>query len=132
MQYGELDCSYRAAGELAGIEKLVDRFYHYMDTLEEAKAIREMHQPDLAHARKRLSYFLSAWLGGPKLYSENYGPISIPSFHQAFPVDASARDAWLLCMDKAVQEQDYSTDFKVYFMQQISVPANRIMQAQQP
>ncbi|MCK5880882.1 MAG: group II truncated hemoglobin [Sinobacterium sp.] len=130
MQYGNLDTSYQAAGQLEGIERLVERFYFYMDTLDEAKAIRAMHKPDLGEANKRLSYFLSAWLGGPRLYSEHYGPIAIPQFHCPFPIDEAARDAWLTCMHKAVAEQPYTDTFKTYLMEQLAVPANRILQAQ--
>ena len=130
MQYGQGDSSYKAAGELPGIEKLVDAFYSYMDSLEQAKTIRAMHQDDLSEARKRLSYFLSAWLGGPKLYSQHWGPISIPKLHRQFPIDQSARDAWLLCMQKAIAEQDYAEDFKQYLLEQLKVPADRILMLQ--
>ncbi|MCK5881244.1 MAG: group II truncated hemoglobin [Sinobacterium sp.] len=130
MQYGELDTSYQAAGQLEGIQQLVERFYFYMDTLEEAQVIRAMHKKDLVEVRKRLSYFLSAWLGGPKLYSEHYGPIAIPRAHLPFPIDEAAKDAWLTCMEKAVAEQPYPDEFKSYLMVQFAVPANRILQAQ--
>ncbi|MBI5671876.1 MAG: hypothetical protein HZC50_01095 [Nitrospirae bacterium] len=69
---------YQAAGELAGITRLVDEFYVNMDTLPEAKTIRNMHPEDLTESRKKLTYFLSGWLGGPRLFQQHYGPISIP------------------------------------------------------
>ena len=51
-QYGVEDASYKAAGELAGITKLVNSFYDLMETLPEATVIRGMHQKDLTQARK--------------------------------------------------------------------------------
>ena len=57
---------YHEAGELAGITRLVDAFYVNMDTLAEAEIIRKMHPQDLAESRKKLTYFLCGWLGGPK------------------------------------------------------------------
>ena len=131
MQYGELDTSYKAAGELEGIQTLVDSFYHYMSNLEEAKHIRAMHKDNLTEARKRLSYFLSAWLGGPRLYSENYGSISIPSFHAAFPINQQDSEAWLLCMKKAIDDQPYEQAFKSYLLTQLALPASRIVAVQQ-
>ena len=86
---------YHQAGELAGITNLVDAFYVNMDTLPETETIRKMHPQDLAESRKKLTYFLCGWLGGPKLYSEHYGPISIPGFHKQFPIGSDERDAWL-------------------------------------
>ena len=43
---------YHAAGELAGITRLVDDFYVNMDTFPEAETIRKMHPQDLAESRK--------------------------------------------------------------------------------
>ncbi|MGH7180399.1 MAG: hypothetical protein ACREJN_00290 [Nitrospiraceae bacterium] len=42
-----------------------------------------------------MTYFLCGWLGGPKLFSEHYGPISIPGFHKQFPIGIDERDAKL-------------------------------------
>jgi hemoglobin len=74
---------------------LVDAFYVNMETLPEAETIRNMHPQDLTESRKKLTYFLCGWLGGPKLFSQHYGPISIPSFHKQFPIGFEERDAWL-------------------------------------
>jgi hemoglobin len=126
--YGTLDSSYQAAGALAGITALVDAFYGYMETLPEAAKIRAMHPKDLAESRRKLSYFLSGWLGGPKLYAEHYGGIRIPLFHKPFPIGDAERDAWLLCMQKAIAEQPYTDDFKDYLLTKLRVPAERIRQ----
>lgn len=124
--YGEGDCSYKAAGELAGLTKLVDTFYDLMDALPEARVIRGMHRPDLTRSRKGLTYFLSGWLGGPSLYAENFGPINIPSAHRHLSVGIEERDAWMSCMQKAVEVQPYEASFKRYLIEQLSVPAERI------
>jgi hemoglobin len=123
--YGTRDASYLAAGEREGIGRLVRRFYEYMESLPEARGIRAMHAADLTEVREKLAVFLCAWLGGPNEYRALFGPISIPGFHARFAIDASARDAWLLCMARAVDEQPWDPDFKVYFLQAISVPAER-------
>lgn len=123
--YGVGDASYRAAGERDGIYRLVQRFYEYMDTLPEARVIRAMHAEDLTEVREKLAVFLCAWLGGPNEYRARFGPISIPGFHAKFAIDEAERDAWLLCMARAVAEQPWADDFKAYFMKAISVPAER-------
>ena len=120
--------SYHAAGELAGITKLVDDFYVNMDTLPEAETIRNMHPPDLAESRKKLTYFLCVGLGGPKLFSQHYGPISIPGFHKKFPIGYDERDAWLFCMQRAIAIQPFDERFKEYLLAALSVPAERVRQ----
>lgn len=119
---------YQAAGGLEGLTKLVDEFYVNMDTLPEAQTIRNMHAKDLTEARKKLTYFLSGWLGGSTLFQQHYGPISIPGAHKRFPIGYEERDAWLLCMERALAAQPYSPELKDYLLAALSIPAERIRQ----
>lgn len=93
------------------ITRLVDRFYFYMETLPEAEVIRALHEPDLTHTKQVLVKFLVEWLGGPKVYSVERGHPRLRQKHLAFPVDATARDAWMLCMKRAMA--DVVTDAKL-------------------
>ena len=124
--YGAGDASYRAAGGAEGIDRLVHRFYEHMETLSEARTLRAMHAADLTEVRDKLAVFLEAWLGGPNEYRSRFGAISIPGFHARFAIDEVERDAWLLCMERAVDEQPWAEAFKFYFMQAIAVPAERV------
>ncbi len=93
----------RLGGEVA-IRQLVDRFYELMDTLPQAATIRAMHPDDLSGSREKLFMFLSGWLGGPELYQQAHGHPRLRKRHMPFPVDESARDAWMLCMKRAMEE----------------------------
>jgi hemoglobin len=124
--FGVGDTSYQAAGGENGIRSLVDRFYQEMDSLPEAKVVRDMHGGDLEDVRDKLTRFLCQWLGGPRRFEEKYGPIHIPRAHQIFPIGSAERDAWLLCMTHAVEAQPYTPEFKEYFMRVIRVPAERV------
>jgi len=126
--FGTFDASYMAAGKESGVRKLVDEFYLQMETLAEGKHIRAMHKEDLNTVKDKLSLFLMGWLGGPRLYADKYGSISIPQAHQHLVINEAERDAWLLCMNEALKHQDYSDEFKQYLMQQLAIPAERIMQ----
>jgi len=123
--YGQEDASFQAAGGFEGIKQLVDDFYDAMETLAEAQTIREMHSPDLTESRDKLTRFLTGWLGGPKLFSEKYGPIRIPVAHRHLEIGSAERDAWLACMQVAVNKQDYPQEFRDYLMAQLFVPAER-------
>lgn len=124
--YGFSDNSFQAAGGVEGIRKLVDDFYHEMDTLPEAAIIRGMHRQDLTESREKLTFFLCGWMGGPKLYHEKYGSINIPRSHMHLPIGEAERDAWLLCMERAIARQDYRPEFASYLLIQLRVPAERI------
>ena len=66
--YGFEDASFKASGCFEGIQKLVKSFYHFMDELTEAKAIRSMRAKGLTLLDDKLMHFLCYWLGGPRLY----------------------------------------------------------------
>jgi len=127
-EYGDGDSSFRAAGGIAGIERLVDHFYRTMDESQSAQVIRRMHPRDLSEAHDKLARFLSGWLGGPNRYAEKYGAISIPGVHARFAIGVSERDAWLACMRTAVSAQGYDSRFAEYLLEQLAFPAERIRQ----
>ncbi len=95
---------YRLIGGEDAIRRLVERFYALMDTLPEARTIRALHAADLSLAKERLFMFLSGWLGGPPLYAERFGHPRLRQKHQAFPIGNAERDAWMLCMTRALDE----------------------------
>lgn len=124
--YGHEDTSFKTAGEEAGIRRLVNDFYDHMEALPEAKKILAMHPRNLVVSRDKLTLFLCGWLGGPKLFREKYGIIRIPVAHKHLPIGPEERDAWMMCMKKAVaQQEDWPEDFKEYFLREIYVPAER-------
>lgn len=125
--FGYEDTSLTAIGGEQGLRVLVDRFYDVMEALPEATTIRAMHPDDLTLSRDKLTAFLTGWLGGPKRYSERWGPIRIPPAHAHLSIGAAERDAWLDCMRRAIDSMPVSDDFRAYFMREIAVPANRVM-----
>ncbi|WP_342246531.1 group II truncated hemoglobin [Pseudomonas sp. OTU5201] len=127
--FGTGDASYQAAGGIDGLRRLVDDFYRLMDELPEAADLRRLHPESLELSRDKLACFLSGWLGGPKLFSEKYGSISIPSFHAQWPIDESLSAAWLGCMERAIALQPFSPAFADYLLAQLRVPAHRAVQA---
>lgn len=112
-------------GGEAGVRLLVDRFYDAMERRPEAARIRRMHDDDLSESRDKLAAFLTGWLGGPKRYRERWGPIRIPAAHAHLAIGSAERDAWLGCMQEAIDGMPVADDFKSYFMREIAVPANR-------
>jgi hemoglobin len=121
--YSNGDTSYQTAGGLDGITRLANRFYDLMDTLPEAKNLRDMHPDDLGNARKKLIWFLSGWFGGPALYAEKVGTISLAMSHAHLPVDMDSKNAWLNCMKQAMAEQGYPQAFCEYWNGKFANPA---------
>ncbi|SFX56114.1 group II truncated hemoglobin [Marinospirillum alkaliphilum] len=121
--FGDEDTSYQAAGGQEGIRRLVEAFYEAMDSLPEAATIRAMHKADLSELTEKLTLFLCGWLGGPMRYRDRYGPIIIPQAHAHLDIGPAERDAWMKCMEVALEQQPYSDAFKTYLMQSLWMPA---------
>lgn len=95
---------YERLGGADGVRRLVDRFYDLMDTLPEARALRDIHPPSLAGSREKLFEFMSGWLGGPPLYIEKRGHPRLRARHLPFVVDHAGVQMWLRCMTQALEE----------------------------
>ena len=128
-EYGQQDGTYRAAGERAGIRKLVDCFFDIMGTDPRYQVIYDWHPQDKEEARDKLALFLCGWMGGPKPFVEKYGPIRIPAAHKHLRITAVERDLWLECMGHALRRQDYPEALIDYLLRQLYILAERIRQA---
>ncbi|WP_292254093.1 group II truncated hemoglobin [Marinospirillum sp.] len=121
--FGDGDTSYQAAGAQEGIRKLCEAFYGAMDRLPEAATIRAMHKADLSELTDKLTVFLCGWLGGPIRYRDKYGPIIIPQAHAHLDIGPAERDAWMKCMEVALEAQPYTPELRTYLMQSLWMPA---------
>lgn len=95
---------FETLGGTETIEKIVDRFYHLMDSLPEVKDIRDQHPKDLTEAKNKLVMFLTGWSGGPQLYIEKFGHPRLRARHLPFKIGERERDQWLYCMFKALED----------------------------
>lgn len=95
---------YDRIGGADKVRALVHRFYELMDELPEAYGIRKLHADSLQGSEDKLYKFLSGWMGGPQLYVQEYGHPMLRRRHLPFPIGASERDQWLMCMDTALAE----------------------------
>ena len=122
----EMTSLYVAIGGSEPIAKLVHQFYLHMSQLEEASEIKAMH-PDLARAETKLYEFLVGWMGGPQLYIEKYGHPRLRARHLPFAIGESARDQWLLCMDKALGETVESKELQEILSRAFANIANHMI-----
>jgi len=104
---------YDAIGGEQTLLRLVDRFYFYMDTVPEARGVRDLHQNGLTSAKDKLFKFLSGWLGGPNLFIEEFGHPMLRARHLPFVIGEAERDQWMLCMNKALTEVDMDSQLQI-------------------
>jgi hemoglobin len=92
---------YAAVGE-AGFERLVAAFYRQVPGDDILGPMYPAH--DLAGAEERLREFLIGRFGGPPRYIERRGHPRLRMRHMPFAVTSHARERWLQCMNRALDE----------------------------
>lgn len=108
---------YRALGHDASVA-LAKRFYDHMDANE--PALVQLHRRDTSGkrvapiVRERFTAFLVEWLGGPEEYSKAHGHPRLRMRHGAVPVDEAMREAWLRCMNAALDDPSVSDEVRDY------------------
>jgi hemoglobin len=115
---------YEMLGGEKGLRSLVDRFYDLMDSSPEAEKIRSFHARSLKQSREKLFMFLSGWSGGPQLYIERFGHPRLRMRHMPFPIGTTARDQWLWCMNKALEESGLDARVVEYLKAHFADAAN--------
>ncbi|WP_286239526.1 group II truncated hemoglobin [Neptuniibacter halophilus] len=103
---------YELIGGAAGVKALAEEFYRVMDSQHAARGIRAMHGKDLSAVSDKLYQFLSGWFGGPQLYLKQHGTICLSSPHAKYAIGSAERDAWLQCMDLALDNLNSSPELK--------------------
>ncbi|MDZ7653423.1 MAG: group II truncated hemoglobin [Burkholderiaceae bacterium] len=111
------DTPYARLGGDAAVRALVDRFYDLMDLEPGYARLRAVHGNELTHARDKLYWFLSGWLGGPNHYIERFGHPRLRARHLPFSIGQVERDQWMECMNQALVEQEVDEDLRLRLVQ---------------
>ena len=96
------DSHFTAIGGEQVVGRLVERFYHHMESVPAAALIRAMHPADLSEVEAVLTRYLCEWMGGPTNYSSERGHPRLRMRHLPFSIRAEERDAWMQCMRLAL------------------------------
>jgi hemoglobin len=81
------------------IQKLVDRFY---DLVFENQQIARLFKTEKTVIKEKQRLFLTQFLGGPPLYSNQYGHPQMRARHMPHPISEEDAVAWLSCMSAAI------------------------------
>lgn len=109
---------------------LVSDFYR---GVEHDPILRPMYpKSDLEGAIERLTLFLMQYWGGPETYSERRGHPRLRMRHAAFKIDVHAKDAWLLHMLQALDNQHLDADLDAELRTYLQNTANFLINQQPP
>lgn len=98
--WGDARTPYEEIGGSEGVSQLADAFYDVIE--EESPTLRAMLPSSTKNTRRKLSMYLSGWLGGPPLYEEKWGHPRLRMRHMPFPIGMDEAEEWMRCMRKAM------------------------------
>lgn len=90
--------------ELVGQERLYAIVHSFYKGVYNSPIISHLFQGDRNLIEEKQKKFLTQFLGGPKLYSDEYGHPRMRMRHLPFAIDKEAKDEWLALMRKAIYE----------------------------
>jgi hemoglobin len=122
----EQESLYEQIGGEVSVRKFVNLFYDFMDTLPEAGRIRSMHAVDLSESRMKLFEYYSGWFGGPPLFVDKYGHPRLRARHNHVSIGVEDRDAWQLCLYKALAEMNFSPALESALLEKIKPMADHM------
>jgi hemoglobin len=91
---------YSAIGE-ALLHRLVDTFYGLVGKNPD---LSPLFPNDLSEIARKQKQFLTQYLGGPALYTEEHGHPMMRARHLPFAVTPKRAEAWLSCMRQAMDK----------------------------
>jgi hemoglobin len=108
---------YDLLGGADRVRALAERFYEVMSEREPALARLHVCDPDGMvdrGSRDRFALFLIGWLGGPQDYIQQHGHPRLRMRHGRVRVDLAMRDAWLRCMQAAMDDLGVTGEVRAY------------------
>ncbi|WP_047985907.1 globin domain-containing protein [Ornithinibacillus californiensis] len=120
---------YEAIGGFETIERLVQAFYKRVGSHPKLIPI---FPEDLSETARKQSLFLTQFFGGPPLYTEERGHPMMRRRHLPFEITPSRRDAWLECMEAALEEARIEEPYRTAIFERLTMTANHMMNTPEP
>src|SRR4051794_8213830 len=82
---------------------------------------------DLTETARKQKQFLTQYLGGPNIYSQEHGHPMLKARHFPFPITRDRAQAWLECMSEAMDEVGLEGPFRDQFFKRLVLTANHMV-----
>jgi hemoglobin len=102
---------FAAMGE-KNITQMLEDFYLELGQ----SSIRGLFPQDLVKASRKSALFFVFLCGGPPLFHERIGPPMMRKRHLPFKIDNVAKDEWLRCFQKTLENADQKYQFPMEHM----------------
>lgn len=112
---------------MGGADKLRDLIDVFYPKVQAHPSIGHLFPEDIIPVMEKQILFLTQFLGGPSLYSDQYGHPMMRARHLPFPITHERAEAWLDCMRKALGEIGIEADLQLMILERLSIPAHHFV-----
>ncbi|KHF38829.1 globin domain-containing protein [Halalkalibacter okhensis] len=106
------------------LSKLVDTFYR---KVSQHPDLAPLFPNDLTETARKQKQFLTQFLGGPSLYSEEHGHPMLRARHMPFVITSIQAEAWLNCMERAMDDVGIEGVIREYMLERLSMTAHHMV-----
>lgn len=111
---------YEMLGGASKLRELIEVFY---PKVQEHPSIGHLFPKEITPVMEKQFQFLSQFLGGPSLYTEQYGHPMMRARHLPIPITHERADAWLDCMRSALGEIGIDNEVQHILLERLKGPA---------
>lgn len=115
---------YEAIGGAPVVREIVERFY---PKVQAHPLLSPLFPADIMPVMEKQYLFLTQFLGGPTLFSDEYGHPMMRARHLPFPITPERAEAWLDCMSRALAETDIPQPLQQLVLERLSGPAHHFV-----
>ncbi|GAB2532934.1 globin domain-containing protein [Gracilibacillus alcaliphilus] len=115
---------YEAIGGEETIKKLVEAFY---ERVAKHPDLIPIFPNDFTEVARKQTQFLTQFFGGPPLYIQEHGHPMMRKRHLRFPITPTRRDAWLSCMEEALEVAEIPEPYRSAMFDRLTLTANHMM-----
>ncbi|PWI58315.1 globin [Sulfoacidibacillus thermotolerans] len=115
---------YEMIGGADTIARLVDAFYPRVLAHPDLAPI---FPKDIGPVRDKQYLFLTQFFGGPPLYTEQHGHPMLRARHLPHPITPKRAQAWLSCMQQAMDEVGLSGEIRDFMFSRLALTAQHMI-----
>lgn len=106
------------------LHQLIDLFYAKVHLHPDLKPI---FPDDLTETARKQKQFMTQYLGGPPLYTEEHGHPMLRARHLPFEITETRAKAWLACMNEAMDEVGLDGPIRKDFFSRLVLTAQHMI-----
>ncbi|OMP67090.1 globin domain-containing protein [Domibacillus epiphyticus] len=106
------------------LSELVDVFY---SRVSQHPDLAPIFPDDLTETARKQKQFLTQFLGGPPLYTEEHGHPMLRARHLPFTITPVRAEAWLTCMKAAMDDVQLNGELRSFFFERLTQTAHHMV-----